>query len=149
MSKLLEYLHELVPASCSIADAFHLTADAVLESLSSVGIQLKLTSIADLFESDPDDDALAAVVFDHYWHFHEGQIVIHSPACSRYGLPDFECAAEELQDFIHGYNREMLFDGDVLFLARKSRTLTVFHHEGAFGHCRLPPSAASTPPQRA
>jgi len=138
MSKLLEYLHELAPSTRAIADAFHLTADAVIASLSSAKIQVKMTSIAALFGSDPDDDALACVVFDGHWQFHEGCIVVHSPACSRYGLPDFECVAEELPNFIHDYNREMLFDGDVLFLAPKSRTLTIFHHEGAFGHCFLP-----------
>lgn len=138
MSKLLEQLHEIFPPSRTIGDEFHLTADAVLASLASVGTHMMMTSIPAFSGRDLDDDELSNIVFDEYWDFHKGRLIIHSPACSRYDLPDFECAADKLRDFIQSYNREMLFDGDVLFLGPDSKTLSVFHHEGAFGHCYLP-----------
>jgi hypothetical protein len=90
------------------------------------------------FESQSlDDDDIAKIVFSGFEQFHRGDLLIHSPACSRYGLDDFKCASEELFSFIGGYQREMLFDGDVIFLAPKSRTITVFHEEGYFGHFAL------------
>lgn len=145
MSKLLTSLHELLPESrLMIRDAFHLTADAVLDCLKAAGVERPLTRIE---EVDPgcagdDDDAIAEVVFSNHWAFHHGTLLVHAPACWRHDLPDFACPAAGLREFIENYQLEMLFDGDVIFRAAASMTLTLFHHEGAFGHFLLAPASA-------
>jgi hypothetical protein len=135
MSKLLEALHRLLPGSESIRSEFYLTADPVIEAVEAAQLTIPMTRMWNVEQQD--DDEIAEIVFRDRWKFHDGLVLIHSPACSRHKLEDFSCPASELKKFIHDYDVEMLFDGDVLFLAPESGTLTVFHHEGAFGHANL------------
>lgn len=141
MSAVLLALHDILPAARSIRTVFHLTADSLLLSLKEAGLETRMERIPDLDSGLLDDDQIAAAVFAGRWHFHRGPLPAHTPACSRYDLPDFEIPASGLPEFIAGYQRETLFDGDVILVARESRSVTVFHHEGAFGHFALPPPA--------
>ena len=138
MSKLLESLHQLLPSSRRIATPFFLTADSVIHSLGTAKIPIPMQRIADFETADWDDLELGQIIFRDHWAFHSGHVFIHAPACSRYSLPDFECDSKRLSEFIRDYEVEMLFSCDVLFLAPESKTITVFHHEGAFGHAKLP-----------
>jgi hypothetical protein len=137
MSRVLELLHQLVPSSRSISSDFYLSADSVIAALRIEKLETPLTRIPNFDEGDWDDESLMGSVFHGRAGFHQGKVFIHTPACSRYGLDDFSCQSEGLEDFIRGYDFEMVFDGDVIFLAPESSTLTVFHHEGAFGHFKL------------
>ncbi|RYD33321.1 MAG: hypothetical protein EOP86_13670 [Verrucomicrobiaceae bacterium] len=138
MSRLLEALHSLSPEFCSrIPSAFYLTADSVAASLAAAGLKLDYTLVPDIDSGDWDDETLMELVFRDHWHFHKGRMLIHPPACSRHGLPDFECDAGALASFVRDFSLEMLFDGDVIFPAPASGTLTVFQHKGAFSHARL------------
>ena len=137
MSKVLESLHQLFPASREIKSAFYLTVDSVTKALDSAEIDFSIVRISNYHAIDWDDETLAEIVFGGHWLFHLGKMLIHSPACSRYSLPDFECRAEKLREFVDQYRVEMLFSGDIVFLAPESKTLTLFHDEGAFAHVQL------------
>lgn len=137
-SLLLEYLHRLLPESRSIVSSFYLTADSVLKAAKRAGLTCDMVMIENFLTLDLDDNAVAHRVFGGRHDFHRGEILIHTPACSRFILDDFKCQADDLMRFMASYDVEMLFDGDVIFLAMASRTITVFHHEGAFGHFRIP-----------
>lgn len=138
MSLLLEALHGLLPeARTRIPTAFHLTADSVFDALTAAGLGFHTTLVPEMESRDWDDEGLMALVFRDHWNFHQGPMLIHPAACSRYGLPDFECDAGDLSAFIRHFSLEMLFDGDVIFLAPAAGTLTVFHHEEVFSHAGL------------
>ena len=143
MSKLLDVLHQLVPSSrCIIRSPFHLTADSLWDALLAVGLEMPLKRMTDPDFTDWDlanwdDEQIAEVVFKGHWDFHQGPLFIHAPG-SRGDLMDYECRASDLREFIQSFDHGMLFGWDALFLAPESRTVTIFHHEGAFGHPILP-----------
>jgi hypothetical protein len=138
MSAVLEALHVLIPASqTSIKTNWHLTADSVLSCLRLLGCNTHLTPVPEFDSQQLSDDDIAKVVFSGFEEFHQSELLIHSPACSRHSLEDFRCSASELSLFIRNYQIEMLFSGDVIFVAPASKTITVFHDEGYFGHFNL------------
>lgn len=137
MSDVLTELHRLLPESRSIPDRFHLTTDAVISALHTARKDISLTRIPSFDDGNWNDVSLSHTIFFDHMNFHRGPVFIHTPACSRYDLMDFVSPADRLMSFISEYQREMLFDGDVLFVAPDSATLTLFHHEGAFAHVQL------------
>ena len=137
MSKLLNELHQLLPTSRCINTDFELTVDAVNLALRASRKEAPMHRVPNFDDGDWTDESLGKVIFKDHLNFHAGIVFVHAPACSRYNVDDFTCKAEELFQFISDYNIEMLFNGDVIFLAPDSSTLTLFHHEGAFAHVQL------------
>lgn len=68
---------------------------------------------------------------------HQGELMICTEACSRYGHAPFTCDAMDLEQFVSDYDIEMFFDGDVVLLCEASRTLTIYHHAGGYVHVKL------------
>lgn len=86
--------------------------------MAAAGLKLNFTPVPDMASGDWDDEGLMELVFGNHWDFHNDPVLIHPPACSRHGLPDFECDAGDLAAFIRNFSREMLFDGDEIFWRR-------------------------------
>jgi hypothetical protein len=138
---MIDALHKLIPGSASIITSrFDLTADAVLQALHSAGIPFTMKRF-----SDTDWDLESANMSDTEIldqlrigeAGHKGILLICTEACSRYDLDFFKCVATEIEEFVDSYNLEMFFDGDVIMVANESRTLSIFHHEGAYAHVIL------------
>ena len=134
----LETFHTMFPLSKERIDSLcKVTADNVIQSIEESGIPVQLTR---LYENDwdiesaqfEDHDFLAMLSMMDASHI--GNLFIVSEACSRYDMPEFQCDVEKLQEFVDGYDIEMLFDGDVIMLAPESQSLTIYHHEGYYCH---------------
>ena len=82
-----------------------------------------------------DEQILTLLNIDDAGHI--GELSICTEACSRYGYESFNCDAKELTQFVSAFDIEMFFDGDVVILGEKSRTLTVYHHGGGYSHVKL------------
>ena len=137
-----EALLHLLPGIAKIIRApYYLTADTVLSALKQVGVEITLESIRPRpDESDINDDEIYKVVFEGHEDFHSGELLIETHACSGFDMENFRCESNKLKQFVHDYPGEYLqiFDHDAIFLAPSSRTITVVHHEAAFGHFRIP-----------
>lgn len=138
---MIDALHRLVPASKSIVTGIStLTADNVLKSLDYQGVSYQINHLRcvdwDLESSElTDDNILPLLRMDTTAH--EGEILMCTEACTRYDLKPFRCDATDLAQFVSWYDLEMFFDGDVIFLCENSRTISVYHHEGAYVHVKL------------
>lgn len=138
---IINVLHQLIPASKNIVkNSFSITADSVLQSLKKQNVTFQLVK---LFKNDwdlecselTDNDILKIIQIEKAGH--TGDVMIVTEACSRYNMPEFYCQASALPQFVHEYNMNMFFDGDVVMIAPSSKTLTVYHHEGYCVHVRL------------
>jgi hypothetical protein len=138
---MIETLHRLLPASVSIVrDVGTITADNVFKALDAQGVAINLIRLSpgdwEIEASELTDDEIVAQLHMEVAG-HEGELLICTEACSRYGLEPFKCRATDLGRFISSYDREMFFDGDVVIICEASRTVTVFHHAGAYAHVKL------------
>lgn len=139
--QMIEALHRILPASASIVPGiWHLTADNVLKALDEQGVGFKVILLCsgdwEIECSElTDDEILVSLHMEDAGH--EGDLLICTEACTRYGHDPFRCDARELNGFISEYEIEMFFDGDVVMLCEKSRTLTIFHHGGGYAHVKL------------
>lgn len=134
-------LYNLVPASkLLIKTCAEVTADNVLRSLHEQGLNFYLCRLFvndwDIESSEmEDDDFLQAIQIEQAGHC--GDLFIITEACTRYNKKNFICNAKYLKEFVHNYNYDMFFDGDVIIVAPASKTITIYHHEGYYLHIVL------------
>ncbi len=138
---MIEALHRVLPASNSIiTSVYNLTADNVMTALDSQGVKFNVNRLGandwEIESSEMTDEQILALL-----HIedaaHEGELFICTEACTRYGYDPCRCDAKDFKKFVSDYGKEMLFDGDVIVLSEKSRTLTVYHHAGGYVHVKL------------
>jgi hypothetical protein len=139
--RMIETLHRLLPASAMTIDGIStMTADNVLNALDKQGVRYDLVRLGskdwEIAASElTDDEILARLHVESAGH--KGELIICTEACSRYGYEPFRCSATDLKRFVSEYDAENFFDGDVIIVCERSRTLTVFHHAGGYAHARL------------
>lgn len=148
---MIEALHRLLPsAQRIIPTAFHVTADNVIQALEESDVSFVIHRLGktdwELESSEMDDIDILALLNMHEVG-HQGLLLIETEACSTHGISYLSCPAERLGEFVSAYpaNLELddktvgtFFDSDVIMLGETSRTLTIYHHGGAYCHVRLP-----------
>ncbi len=149
---MLEALYRLLPSARRIIPtAFYVTADNVLRTLEEEGIPFVVHRLGEVdweLENShlEDDDILAMLNLPEAGH--HGTLLIETDVCSAHGLPYLRCPANQFAEFVHAYPHNLdiaddrpvgkFFDFDVIMLCEESRTLTVYHHGGAYAHAQVP-----------
>ena len=96
---------------------------------------------------DGADDLEDSAIYQHLAPLHtpRSRVLVVSEVSYKRGSGAFEMKADHLPVFVdshRGLFREVLFNGDVLFLDPDEGVLVMFHHEGVFGRFSLKPARA-------
>ena len=148
---MLNTLHRLLPSARRIMPTpFYVTADSVLQTLEEDGVCFEVHRLGEVdWELEntqlEDDDILKLLNMSEAGH--QGTLLIETVGCSTAGLPYLTCPSGELAAFVQAYPGNlspqvstvgMFFDGDVIMVCEESRTITVYHHGGAYAHALVP-----------